>query len=181
VSIPLTLYLDTTCWFRPFEDHTVQARIDEQNAITTILEQNENDSNEFGIVSCQMQLHQLYTKRNSLNTSEDEREVLDLIIVSLEEHAENTDNNPTGINNLIQPFIDATQLPDREDARHILTAWIRGAEYFITTDYSSILNYNSNGEIENYLSLQNHPILGTTGYTVKIRDPVSYVAEAGIS
>ena len=36
----MSLYLDTTCWYRPFENHTIQARIDEQDAILTILEEN---------------------------------------------------------------------------------------------------------------------------------------------
>lgn len=177
----MTLYLDTTCWYRPFEEHSVQARKDEQSAITTILEKNKENPNDFGIVSCLMQINQIYSKKNSLGTSEERKKVLDLIITVIEEHAVDIDSNPPGINPLLRPFTDATQLHDNEDARHILTAWIRGAEYFITTDYSSILNYNSNCEIENYLSSQNHPVLGTTEHTVKIRDPVSYLTEAGIS
>lgn len=63
MDILLILYLDTTCWFRPFETHTEQVRIEEQNAIISILEQNKNDPVEFEIVSCLMQLNQLYTKK----------------------------------------------------------------------------------------------------------------------
>lgn len=121
-------------------------------------------------------------KKNSLRTSQSMKDVLDLIIASVEEHTgTSTNSNPYGINELLEPFLSVTQLQDKEDARHILTAWIRGAEYFITTDYSSILNYNTNCEIENYLNSQSHPILGTTGHTVKIRDPSSFLTEAEIS
>ena len=86
----MVLYLDTTCWYRPFENHSAQDRIDEQNAITTILEENDDGNPIFEIVSCEMQVNQVYSKRNSLNTSQEEKEVLQLIIDSIELHTGNT-------------------------------------------------------------------------------------------
>ena len=173
----MSLYIDTTCWYRPFENHTIQARIDEQEAIFSILEENENSNPVFEILSCQMQVNQVYSKRNSLNTSPDEREVLQLIIDSIEDHTGNTTNNNPNTRPFLDSFLNATNLSDKEDARHILTAWVLGADYFLTTDYTTILNVNDNRQIENFLDSQIHPLSGALGNIVEIRNPIIGLAE----
>ena len=174
----MTIYLDTTCWYRPFEDHSVQSRIDEQNTILEILEENEKNNPTFEIVSCEMQVNQVYSKRNSLNTSTDQRILLQSIIDLIEMNTGNTtDRNPYNVNQFVNPLLQATNLSDREDARHIITAWILKSNYFLTTDYSTILNHNTNRQIESFLDSQVHPTLGLNGHTVEIRDPVAGLRE----
>ncbi len=174
----MTLYFDTTCWYRPFENHTVQSRINEQEAIISILEENEKDNVGYEILSCEMQVNQVYSKRNSLNISPEHKLLLQSIIDSIEMHTGNsTENNPFNVTQFLNPFLAATSLPDREDAKHILTAWILKVDYFITTDYTTILNINDNRQIENFLDSQIHPALGTLGNVVEIRDPVTGLAE----
>lgn len=174
----MKIYFDTTCWYRPFESHSVQSRIDEQNAILEILEENENDNSTYEIVSCEMQVNQVYSKRNSLNTSANQRILLQSIIDSIETHTGNTtDRNPFNVSQFIDPLLQATNLADREDARHIITAWILKSDYFLTTDYSTILNHNTNRQIESFLDSQIHPILGLNGHVVEIRDPITGLRE----
>ncbi len=174
----MTLYLDTACWYRPFENHTIQARLDEQESIISILEENETGSPTFEILSCKLQVNQVYDKLHSLNTSPDEKLVLPLIIDSIETHTRSSTNkNPFQVKQFLNNFVSATNLPDSEDSKQIITSWILRADYFLTTDYSTILNINDNRQIETFLDSQIHPILGTHGNIVEIRDPVTRLKE----
>jgi len=87
----MTLYLDTTCWYRLFEVHTIQARINEQEAIISILEENEKSNEDYKILSCQMQVNQVYSKRNSLNTSTEQKSIM----MKIRTGEKNTINNIT--------------------------------------------------------------------------------------
>lgn len=174
----MTIYLDTTCWYRSFERHKVQERISERNAILSILEENEKDNKEFKIVSCKMQINQIYSKWNSLDTDEVQKTLLRSIIASIKFHAgDSVSGNPYQVRQFLDEFLTSTDLPDVEDARHILTAWILRADYFLTTDYTTILNVNADHRIESFLDSRIHPILGTVGRSIKILSPVSGLAE----
>ncbi len=170
------MYFDTTCWIRTIE--TVSGSLlNEKNAIIDILDLKEQNPSQYEIVSCKTQLHQLYTKKNSGNTSAAMKEALVVAIAQLEIHAEHTiTNDPFNVIQKRNELQQLISLPDNEDAKHIVTAWIHQADYFITVDWRSILNFNTGHIIENALRSMVHPIQGIIGLNMTIIDPISLLA-----
>lgn len=67
-----------------------------------------------------------------------------------------------------------TGLQDNEDGHHIAIAWIKGAEYFITVDYTTILSKKS--DIEDALEIiPTLPAFGTKD--MKIMNPVMFAKD----
>lgn len=126
----LTVYFDTTTWIRPFEDNSNERPSQERNAINIILE--EIGSNE--IISSKFQLDQLYSKVNSKDNSEDEQDAFAKSIALCLQNTGNTTKTTPYCKQEVDELIFNTKLKHREDAYHIAIAWLRIADYFITTD-----------------------------------------------
>lgn len=174
----MKLYFDTTTWIRTVETPSDIFKRKEKEAITEILELNEKQPNEYEIISSKTQLNQLYTKKNSLRTEQVMKDSLEYVIAAIEEKTNTScKNDPWNVNQFLDSILKNTGLPDKEDAKHITIAWINNADYFITTDWRSILNLNKTNIIENSLKNLIHPNNGNSGYEVKIIDPVCFMNE----
>jgi len=126
----LTVYFDTTTWIRPFEDIADERPIQERNAINIILE--EIGSNE--IISSKFQLNQLYSKVNSKDNSADEKDAFAKSIAQCLQNTKDTTKTTPYCKQEVDDLIFKTKLNHREDAYHIIIAWLKLTNYFITTD-----------------------------------------------
>lgn len=172
----MKIYFDTTCWIRTIENDLNQSSEKEKQTILRILEMVQKDPSKYEIVSCQTQINQLYTKKNSSNTDQKKKEALAYVIAQIEIYCSNTiNNNPINSNSSRDELQRKISLRDNEDAKHIAIAWLREADYFITVDWSSILNINTDKQIEEALASMYHPTLCDTDKVVKICSPASFL------
>ena len=131
-QILLKLYFDTTTWIRLYENLTEDYTKLEQEAIDDILDEKNNTL--FEIISSKFQVDQLYTLLNSSNTSENKKDAIQKSIAQCIENTGQTTQTSPYCQQELDEFMLESKINHREDGRHIVTAWIREANYFITTD-----------------------------------------------
>jgi len=170
-NVVLRLYFDTTSWIRLFETITDENSRNEQQSISDILELRDNGRIE--LVSSKFQINQLYTLSNSANSSENKKNaVLQSIALCLECCGDSTNNSPYCKQELDE-FMNESQIQHKEDGRHIVTSWIREADYFITTDRE--LYRDKKSEIEKSLNKMWHPLISTHSQRVEIINPIQFL------
>lgn len=147
----IRVYLDTTCWIRTIENPSKRFLIEEKNATRKIIEKIQQSSN-FEIISSKTQLEQLYVKKNSGNTSPQDKNALAFVIAQIETISSKYQQDPNNTALVRDEILAKTTLPDREDARHIAIAWLSCCDFFITIDWNTILNLNKSRMIESALS-----------------------------
>lgn len=147
----IKVYLDTTCWIRTVENPTKRFLIEEKDATRKIINQIQQSSN-YEIISSRTQLHQVYIKKNSGNTSPQDKNALEFVIAQIEVNSSGYQHDPTNTISIQNEILSRTTLPDREDARHIAIAWLSHCNFFITIDWNTILNLNQSRMIESALS-----------------------------
>jgi predicted nucleic acid-binding protein len=125
--------------------------IEEKHATRKIIEKIHQSSN-FEIISSKTQLDQVYIKKNSSNTSAQDKNALDFIIAQIETISSNYQQDPINTSSIRDEILSKTTLPDREDARHIAIAWLSCCDFFITIDWNTILNLNKSRMVESALS-----------------------------
>lgn len=172
----MKIYLDTTCWIRTTESNDILTRFqtEEKEAILNFLDIIWANSEEFQVVSSKHQRYQIENKIR--NTNPTQKTALEYVLAQIETLASKTlQYNPSLHNEKTAEFLTKfPMMPDREDARHIIISWLHNADYFVTTDWRSILNINPAKNIENVLASLIHPISPQTSKPVQIIDAKSF-------
>lgn len=172
------IYFDTTCWVRMVEnDLNKQFLEKEKESILEIQDIVENNKDKFEFISSNHQLQQLDNKLENPQTSDDQLDPLLVVIASCKVHAgETSDYDPPSSTQMANELAGKVNLPDFEDVKHIAIAWIKEVNYFVTVDWTTILNLNQNKMIENALDSMWHPTLHFTAKPVEIFDANSFLA-----
>jgi len=126
----MKIYFDTSAWMRLFDQEDSVEDIKQREAIGDILEK--KDSLE--IISSLFQTKQFEYMLNH-ETIENRR----LAIIAAKEMCNQTCGDSIKKSPYCkyewQDFMKKARLNDDEDGYHIVNAWLKGADYFVTTDY----------------------------------------------
>ncbi len=131
----MKIYLDTGIWIRLFETNLTQEQEKDQQAIEDILEELKNKHE---IVSSRFQVRQLEALLSG--SQGNKRLAVTAALAQCKYAAPSTIQSTPYHDNEFRELMQKTGLQDAEDGHHIVIAWFKGAEYFVTVDYTTILS-----------------------------------------
>lgn len=167
----MKLYFDTTTWIRLYETNLDKKNQQEQDAIDDILQKIDEES--LIIISSKFQLNQLYSLSHSVNNSSNKNDAIAKAIAHCLETTGITTNTSPYCKQELDEFMVESKIQHKEDGRHIIIAWIREADYFITTDYELFKDKKS--DIEKALNKMWHPLSPIHSQRMSILNPVGFL------
>jgi predicted nucleic acid-binding protein len=163
----LKLYFDTTTWVRLYEEGDSKI-IAERDATTKII----TCKNDLEIITSQFQLRQMYSKVNSHSIDPNKREAFRKAVATCEVITTSTPKFDPYCEHHLKDFSSRVTLRHNEDKHHIILAWMKEADFFITTDDEL---YNTQRiDIENTLNNMIHPSSAINYHKVRILNPIEF-------
>lgn len=165
----LKIYFDNNAWMRPFQKNSSRS-IDEANAVEIILL-----SNEFEIISSQFQINWFAGTQNSLKLTTEEKDAFAKAEALRQSYVSELKSHDPHCNAEIEEFYKKVQNQTSEDRIHIILAWRKGVNCFITADRE--LYDNCRKLMEETIASMWHPTLPNHTNEMKILNPVEFVSE----
>lgn len=165
----ITLYFDNNIWLRPFQTNSGRSE-KEAVAVNLIIEK---CCENYRIITSEFQENYFFGTQHSRTLSNDQKDAFAKGLAVCQSVAEETKD--LFCNHDIETFSTKVNLNDREDRVHIVLAWRKEANYFITADKE--LYESKKSEIEEALEFLNHPTANNNTNKMQILNPVPFVEQ----
>ena len=165
-----TLYFDNNIWLRPFQRNSGRS----ENEAVAVLKIIENCCDDYKIITSEYQENYFMGTQHSISLSNNDKEAFAKGLAVCQGITDQTKKKDPHCYHETKNFKNKVHLNDHEDRIHIVLAWRKKTDYFITADKE--LYQSKKKEIENELKQMYHPTAKKNTIEMKILDPITFVS-----
>lgn len=163
----MKVYFDTSAWMRLYDEETGEDDIQQREALGNILDKQDS----FELISSLFQTNQ-FNHMLGIETQENRRGAIVAARETCKQTCGNSIKGKPYCETEWKEFMKKTRLNDDEDGYHIVIAWIKLADYFVTTDYEL---WNTKKILIKKVLSEMHPPPGVEVKEMEILDPREFV------
>lgn len=163
------LYFDINAWMRPFQVKNNTTRL-ESDAILEIMRNHQS----IAIHSSEFETNFFERTQYSHSLSDVKKSAFAKAYTICKKVVIDLDKNDPNCFNEIKEFHDKVCLHDREDRFHIVIAWMKKIDYFITADRELFLDRKN--DIQSTLASMYHILADSNSHKMEILNPREFVS-----
>ena len=165
----MKIYLDVNAWMRPFQINSEKTK-NEADAVANIVT---NSSGKYEIITSEFEINFLYGTQHSRSLDEKKKEAFAKALAFCESVTNNDEEDPSCSDD-VKKLHETLKLNDREDRWHIIVAWRKQVDYFITADRE--LYDTRKKDIEGFLESLWHITAPNNTHSMKILNPIPFAS-----